>query len=117
MYERHVLGKNGERIALRYLEKLGYVILEKNFTCMQGEIDIIALDGEYIVFVEIKSRSNIRYGLPCEAVTEKKIKHILRVATYYLYKNHLENINTRIDVIEVYIKNEKYIINHLKQIL
>ena len=117
MYERHILGKNGEKVALEYLEKQGYTILERNFACRQGEIDIIALDGDYIVFFEIKSRTNIEYGLPSESVTERKIKHILKAASYYLYKHHLENANTRIDVIEVYVKGKSYKINHLKQIL
>ena len=117
MYERHLLGKNGEKAALEYLEKQGYTILEKNFSCRQGEIDIIALDEDYIVFFEIKSRTSTEYGLPSEAVTEKKIKHILKAASYYLYKHHLENANIRIDVIEVYVRKGNYNINHLKQIL
>ncbi len=117
MYERHILGKNGEKAAFDYLEKQGYTILEKNFSCRQGEIDIIALDGNYIVFFEIKSRTNIEFGLPSESVTDKKIKHILRAASYYLYKHQLEDANTRVDVIEVYVKHGNYKINHLKQIL
>ena len=117
MYERHIVGRNGEKIALDYLEKDGYKILEKNFSCKQGEIDLIALDNDYIVFFEIKSRTGIEYGLPSEAVTGKKINHILKAASYYLYKHHLEDANTRIDVIEVYFKGKNYKINHLKQVL
>lgn len=117
MYERHIVGKNGEKAAFEYLEKNDYTILEKNFSCRQGEIDIIALDKDYIVFFEIKSRTNTQYGLPSESVTKRKIKHILKAATYYLYKNHLENANTRIDVIEVYVRDGNYNINHLKQVL
>lgn len=117
MYERHILGRKGENAAFEYLEKNGYTIIERNFKCRQGEIDIIALDKDYIVFVEIKSRTSNDYGLPSEAVTERKIKHILKSATYYLYKNHLENANTRIDVIEVYVEDNNYRINHLKQVL
>ena len=117
MYERHLLGRNGEKAAFKYLEKQGYIILEKNFSCRQGEIDIIALDNDYIVFFEIKSRTNIEYGLPAESVTERKLKHILKTASYYLYKHHLENANIRIDVIEVYVKQGNYTINHIKQIL
>lgn len=117
MYERHILGRNGEKVAADYLRKLGYTIIAKNFVCKQGEIDIIAQDGEYIVFIEIKSRSNSNYGLPSEAVTEKKIKHILKTAQFFLYINGLEQANVRIDAIEVYIKHNKYVINHLKQII
>lgn len=117
MYKRHILGQKGEQVALEYLENQGYKILERNFSCRQGEVDIIALDNDYIVFFEIKSRTSIEYGLPSEAVTNEKIKHILQVASYYLYKYHLENANTRVDVIEVYVKARHYKINHLKQIL
>ena len=62
MYERHVLGKRGEDEATKYLKNKGYKILERNFMCKQGEIDIIALDKDYIVFVEIKSRTNDKYA-------------------------------------------------------
>lgn len=117
MYERHVLGRNGEDEAVKYLEKIGYKIIERNFLCRQGEIDIIALEGDYIVFLEIKSRTSNEYGLPSEAVTEKKLKHMIKAIQYYLYKRNLENENIRIDAIEVYVQNNKYNINHIKQII
>lgn len=117
IYKRHILGKKGEDVAVKYLEKKGYTILERNFMCKQGEIDVIALDKEYVVFIEIKSRTNMEYGLPSEAVTKRKLKHILKVATYYLYIRNLENENVRIDAIEVYAKEGKYYINHIKQIV
>lgn len=117
MYKRHILGKQGEEIAINYLNKKGYKILEKNFLCRQGEIDVIALEDNYIVFIEIKSRTNTEFGLPSESVTKKKIKKILKAAGYYLYIRNLENLDVRIDAIEVYIKQEKYYINHIKQII
>ena len=117
MYQRHVLGKRGEDEAVKYLERKGYRIIERNFMCRQGEIDIIALDEDYIVFIEIKSRSSTEYGLPSEAVTERKIKHMLKAIQYYLCKRNLENENIRIDVIEMYANEEKFDINHIKQII
>ena len=117
MYARHILGKRGEDEAVRYLERKGYKIIERNFMCRQGEIDIIALDKNYIVFIEIKSRTSTEYGLPSESVTERKIKHMTKAIQYYLYKRNLEKENIRIDVMEVYVKEEKYEINHLKQII
>ena len=117
MYKRHILGRRGEVVAVKYLRNKGYSILEKNFMCRQGEIDIIAKEKDYIVFIEIKSRTNMKYGLPSEAVTKEKIKHILKSANYYLYINNLENVNVRVDVIEVYIEKNKYYINHIKQVL
>lgn len=117
MYQRHILGKRGEDEAAKYLKSKNYRIIERNFTCKQGEIDIIATDGEYLVFVEIKARTSNEYGLPSESVTQTKIKHMLKAIRYYLYKRNLENEDIRIDVIEIYVRGDKYYINHIKQII
>ena len=76
--------------------------------CRQGEIDIIASDKDFIVFIEIKSRTSTEYGLPSESVTQRKIKHMKKAIQYFLYKNNLENENIRVDVIEVYVRGNKY---------
>lgn len=117
MYFKKKFGKEGEDYATSYLEEQGYKILERNFACKTGEIDIIAEENGTIIFIEIKSRTNLEYGLPSEAVTEAKLKHIYRSAEYYLMKKHLYNIDTRIDVIEIYKYNNKYTLNHLKQVV
>jgi len=117
MYFKHIIGKQGEEIAENYLKKLNYKILEKNFYCKQGEIDIIALDNKQIVFIEIKTRSNANYGLPSEAVTQKKINSLYKTAEYFLYIRNLEKEDVRIDVIEIYMKDNKFKINHLKQVI
>ncbi len=116
MYTQKI-GKFGEDEAVKYLEQKGYKISDRNFSCKRGEIDIIALDKNEIVFIEIKARISLKYGLPSEAVTKNKLKHIYKTAEYYLYTRNLLNENTRIDVIEVYIKNNQVIINHLKQVV
>lgn len=116
MYTQKI-GKFGEDEAATFLKEKGYKILERNFSCKRGEIDIIALDKNEIVFIEIKARVSLKYGLPSEAVTKYKIKHIYKTAEYYLYTRNLEKENCRIDVIEVYIKNKEVIINHLKQVI
>ena len=116
MYTQKI-GKFGEDEAVKYLEQKGYKISGRNFSCKRGEIDIIALDKNEIVFIEIKARISLKYGLPSEAVTKNKLKHIYKTAEYYLYTRNLLNENTRIDVIEVYIKNNQVIINHLKQVV
>ena len=88
MYERHITGKEGEYIATEFLKNNGYKILDRNFACKRGEIDIVAFKDEQIIFVEIKSRTSTKYGLPSEAVTKEKIKHLLRTAeTYLIIKN------------------------------
>ena len=116
MYTQKI-GKFGEDEAEKYLKQKGYKILERNFSCKRGEIDIIALEKNEIVFIEIKARVSLKYGFPSEAVTKYKLKHIYKTAEYYLYTRNLQKENCRIDVIEVYIKNNKVKINHLKQVV
>lgn len=113
--DNHILGRAGEEEASQYLIKNGYKIIERNFLCKRGEIDIIAKDKNEIVFIEVKTRKSIKYGLPAEAVNENKQKHIYKAAEYYLYQNKLEKEFVRIDVIEIYYKNDSYKINHIKK--
>ena len=119
MYFRKEIGKWGENLACKYLENSNYEIIERNFCCKQGEVDIIAKDTikKEMVFIEVKTRCNLRYGNPADAVNKQKQNHIIQVAKYYIYKNHINNIAIRIDAIEVYIKKTKCKINHIKQIL
>ena len=117
MYQKHIIGKLGEDEATKFLEQKGYKILDRNFSCKRGEIDIIALDKDEIVFVEIKSRTNNEYGLPSEAVTLKKLNHILKTAEYYLYIRNLEKEPVRIDAVEVFLYGDTIRINHLKNVI
>lgn len=116
MYERHELGKQGEEQATSYLKQKGYKIIQTNFECKQGEIDIIAKDKEEYVFIEVKTRQNYHYGQAAEAVTKWKQKHIWNATKYYIYIHKLENAYIRFDVIEIYKKNNQFTINHIKQI-
>lgn len=116
MYARHELGKEGEEQATKYLENQGYQVIQRNFECKQGEIDIIAKDKNEYVFIEVKTRQNNHYGMPCEAVTQYKQKHIWNATKYYLHIHKLENKYIRFDVIEVYKKKGEFNINHIKQI-
>jgi len=115
MYEKHKIGELGEDIACKYLTQSGYKIIERNFDCKLGEIDIIAKDKEYLVFIEVKTRTGIKYGEAKDAVNINKKKHIYRSAEYYTYKYKLENKPIRIDVIEIYKRKEKYFLHHIKQ--
>ena len=99
------IGNHGETKACEYLAKKGYRILERNFRCKLGEIDIIALHNGYIVFVEVKYRENNRCGYPREAVNYYKQKNITRVASYYLMIKGSYHQNCRFDVIEI-VKDE-----------
>ncbi len=109
-------GNIGEEISSKYLEKIGYKIIERNFNCKQGEIDIIAKDKNEYVFVEVKTRSNICFGIPREAVNENKQKHIYKSTKYYLHIHGLDNSFVRFDVVEIYFFKNKYKVNHLKNV-
>lgn len=76
-------GAEYERKAAQYLETLGYEVVERNFRCKAGEIDIIAKDGRYLVFVEVKYRTDARMGEPLEAVDYRKQRKISKAASYY----------------------------------
>ncbi len=108
------IGKLGEEYACTYIEKMGMEIIERNFRCKMGEIDIIAIDGEELVFIEVKTRGQLLFGMPSEAVGNVKKKHIYRVAEYYLMLHHLETIFCRIDVIEVFLYEKVYKVNYIK---
>lgn len=118
MHFRQEIGKWGEKLACQYLKENNYNIIEKNFFCRQGEIDIIAKDNQKqeLVFVEVKTRSNLRYGNPIDSVNKQKQRHIKRVANYYLYKTNSYKLAVRVDVIEIYLQPSSYKINHIKQI-
>lgn len=95
------IGNFGEKAAEAYLKQEGYTILENNFKCKIGEIDIIAQDGDYITFVEVKTRYSQQFGIPAEAITYKKQVRIIKSAQIYILKKKLFNIDFRFDVIQV----------------
>ena len=117
MYKRHVIGQYGENIAERYLKNKGYNIIARNFSCKQGELDIIAENKEYVVFVEVKTRSNYLYGKPRDAVGKNKREHMYKVAKYYLHIQGWEERFVRFDVIEVYMEKGLAKVIHIPQIL
>ncbi|NQT06270.1 MAG: YraN family protein [Candidatus Omnitrophica bacterium] len=95
------LGKLAEEMAIRFLKKLGYKIIVRNYRCLFGEIDVIAKEGESIVFIEIKSRSSPLFGPPHLRVTRNKRRNIVKTACFYLKINSLLDANCRIDVVSV----------------
>ena len=109
------IGSFGEMLVITYLENMNYEILDKNYKTKFGEIDIIVKDKKEYVFIEVKTRTSSKYGMPSEAVDFNKEKHIKKSSQVYVYLNNLENKYIRYDVIEVYFINKnKYYINHLK---
>ena len=96
-----IVGRHGEDVAVDYLQSQGYTILDRNYSCRIGEVDVIAWDGESVVFVEVKSRADASFGLPRQAVNRRKQQTIVKVAQYWLYKNKRTGISVRFDVVEI----------------
>lgn len=94
-------GKYGEDLAVVFLSKLGYKIIERNFRIRGGEIDIVAQDGNVLVYVEVKTRSSHAFGLPEESVTYHKIKFIERASKFYRANRRNLPEQERIDVIAI----------------
>jgi putative endonuclease len=94
-------GAEGESRACRLLEKQGYRILVRNFHCRGGEIDVIAQDGEVIVFVEVKERRDASHGAACEAVTREKRRRIVHAARLFAARHGLSEGWIRFDVVSI----------------
>jgi putative endonuclease len=98
---RRDLGAFGERLAAAHLEAKGYRIRDRNFRCREGEIDIVAEDGDCLVFVEVRTRRGDAFGTPAESVTAAKERRLLTVAKAYLQQHNDIPPNQRIDVVAV----------------
>lgn len=110
---RKKAGDYGENVAKGYLEAKGYAILTQNFRAFGGEVDIVAKDGDYIVFIEVKYRKQLAYGRPVAAVTESKRRKIVAAAYGYLAQNGRGDEYCRFDIIEVFGR-EQLAINHIE---
>ena len=95
------IGKEAELLAASELKKRGYDIIETNYHCRGGEIDIIARDGEYLVFVEVRCKTTERFGTPAESVNERKQRKIITAARCYLNTLPNAEVLCRFDVVEV----------------
>jgi putative endonuclease len=107
-------GSEGEEIACEFISKLGYKIVERNYQFGHGEIDIIAKDGDTLVFIEVKYRKNLEYGPPELAITKGKQNLVKRTATAYLWEKKIKDELSRIDVIAILkLPGQKPKINHI----
>ena len=100
------LGITGEKEALTLLENKGYEIVEKNFRCFLGEIDLIMKHGEELVFIEVRSRTDTSFGEPYETVNMKKQNKLYKLAEYYLSLKELHDRACRFDVISLILTHE-----------
>jgi putative endonuclease len=101
----NVFGRAGERLAAAQLESQGYRILETNFRCRYGEIDLVVEDEFDLIFVEVKLRRGTAFGLPEEAVDVRKQRKLLQVAAYYLALHECAERSWRIDVVAIQLSN------------
>ena len=98
---RRRLGQLGEALAADHLEALGYRVRARNFRCPLGEIDLVADEGDELVFIEVKARTSLRFGLPREAVSRAKQRKLGRAALWYCDGERLGDRSYRFDVVEV----------------
>lgn len=98
---RQKLGKLSENLAVQFLKRQGYKILDLNYRCPLGEVDIVAADKDTVAFIEVRSRSNKDCGFPFESINFDKKKHIIRTALYYQKRYNLYDYNVRFDVVSV----------------
>ena len=107
------LGRKGEDAAVRFLERRGYDIVERNWTCFAGEADIIARDGEAVVFVEVKTRTGASNGLPAEAVTKNKRERYEKIACAFLADYDVVDVPVRFDVVSIsLIDTDRAMVRH-----
>ena len=102
---RKVLGADGEKAAEEFLRRQRYRIVERNYRCPVGEVDLIALDGTTVVFIEVKTRKGAGFGSPLEAVHPRKQVQVSRAAQFYLVAHRLHDRAARFDVVGVWWEN------------
>jgi putative endonuclease len=112
MAQHNDLGKQGEKMAVEFLQKNGYEILETNWTFQKAEIDIIAQKENTLAIVEVKTRSTLDFGLPQDFVKPKKIQLLVKAVNEYVISNDLD-VEVRFDIIAVHKEGESFVIEHL----
>jgi len=101
--QRSALGAYGEALAARHLTEQGMVLLDRNWRCDQGEVDLVLRDGRVLVVCEVKTRSSLAYGTPTEAVTEQKAARLRRLAARWLADHEVHPHEVRIDIVGVLV--------------
>lgn len=113
MAEHNELGKLGEELAVGFLQKNGYSILETNWVFQKAEVDIIAQKGNILAVVEVKTRSSVEFGLPQDFVKPSKVKLLVKAVNEYVISNDLE-AEIRFDIIAIHREDKTYKIEHLE---
>jgi putative endonuclease len=111
---RRIQGNAGEDLAAKFLESNGFTIVERNYRFERGEIDLIAEEGDELVFIEVKARNSTSFGAPEDAVTEEKQEQVRAVADGYLFEHDIDNRPCRFDVVAIEFKNGIPEIRHIR---
>ena len=110
------VGKYGEDRATDFLERLGYQVLERNWRCNSGEIDIVARDHDCLVFAEVKTRTRVGFGHPFEAITKTKMQRMRHLVGEWCRAHEIASVQVRLDAISVLLTGGRVHIEHLKQV-
>jgi putative endonuclease len=111
---KQALGREGERIAERYLKKKGYALVERNYRCRGGEVDLIVLDRRVVVFVEVKTRTDHGFGNPLEAVEPRKQRRMILAAQLFLHQKKLHERDARFDVVGISWPGTEPVVEHVQ---
>lgn len=111
---KQVLGREGEHVAEQFLRKKGYKVVERNYRCAAGELDLIVLDRRVVVFVEVKTRSGKGFGSPLEAVEFHKQRRMIRAAQFFLSANKLHQRDARFDVVGISWSGREPVVEHIE---
>ena len=111
---RKSVGKAGEDLAERFLKRQGYAIVERNYRCPLGEIDLIALNKRVVVFVEVKTRRVDTSGAPLESVNAVKQRRLKRAALHYLNKHRLHDRDVQFDVVGISLRSDPPAVQHIR---
>ncbi|MEZ7498305.1 YraN family protein [Flavobacterium sp. Arc3] len=112
MAEHNDLGKLGEEMAVEFLRKEGYIILNTNWTFQKAEIDIIAKKENILAIVEVKTRSSLEFGLPQDFVKPKKIQLLVKAVDAYVNEKEID-VDVRFDIIAIHKEGKSFVIEHL----
>ena len=111
---KQALGREGEKIAEVFLKKQGYRLVERNYRCRGGEVDLIVLDRRIIVFVEVKTRTDHGFGSPLEAVEPRKQRRMILAAQLFLHQKKLHERDARFDVVGISWPGTEPLVEHIQ---
>lgn len=111
--QRKAIGEYGERLAARHLQDRGLVVLDRNWRCRGGEVDVIATEGDVLVVCEVKTRSSTRYGTPMEAITADKAARLHRLGRQWAHEHRHRYGRLRVDVVTVLLDHGAPVVDHV----